>query len=89
MMISILLTIFLITISLEETLLQERKICLVKEEQTNNTSSLSYNLKNTLSLCAVKYILRGFYLLNTIILTGNQKAAQTTLIQSQILKFEG
>ena len=89
MKISILLTILLIIISLGVAFLIIGKLCLINEEQINDSVTIKYDLRNGLSHCAVKFVLRGLYLLNTITLSFAQKATQTTLIQLQNLKFEG
>ncbi|MFC4665801.1 hypothetical protein [Falsiporphyromonas endometrii] len=89
MEISILLTILLIIISLGGSFLQEGKICLVNEEQINDSVTIKYDLRNSLSHWAVKLVLRDLYLLNTVTLVVDQKATQSTSIQLQNLKFEG
>lgn len=89
MEISILLTLLLIVISLGRAFFQEGGVCLINEEQINASVTIKYNLKNGLSQCAVKFVMRGLYLLNIVTLNFSQKATQITLIQPQNLKFEG
>ncbi|MDO4672784.1 MAG: hypothetical protein Q4A76_07715 [Porphyromonadaceae bacterium] len=86
---SILLTVFLILILLEGLFFQEGKICLIGEKQIFVFSSISPHCKNGISEWAVKLILKGFCLLNVVILNGAKKATRITLIQPQNLKLEG
>lgn len=81
MEISILLTLLLMIILLGRLFFQAGKICLISEEQIYLDSCLSHR--------AVKFIMRGLYLLNTVALPCTQKVAQTTLIQLHNLKLEG
>ncbi|MFC4665907.1 hypothetical protein [Falsiporphyromonas endometrii] len=89
MEISILLTILLIFVSLGELFRQEGKICLVMESQINGFITVKHNLKNALFRWTGKFVFRGVYLLNTVILTDAQKAAQSILIQLQNHNFRG
>ncbi|MFC4665615.1 hypothetical protein [Falsiporphyromonas endometrii] len=89
MEISILLTILLMMISLGGVFFQGGKICLVNEQQINDSVTIKYDLNKALYLWAVKLVNREVYLLNTVTVSNAQKAAQTALIQPQNLKFEG
>ena len=89
MEISILLTILLVVISLGGLFLQEGKICLDDMQQIDDFVVIKYILKRPLYHWAVKLVMRGCYLLNTVALTDALKATQIALIQSQIYKFEG
>lgn len=89
MEISILLTILLIVLSLGGLFLLEGKICLIKEEQINDSVTIKYYLMNSLYKWAVKFEMKDLYMLNTVTFIGVQKAIQTKLIQPLNLKFEG
>ncbi|MFC4666270.1 hypothetical protein [Falsiporphyromonas endometrii] len=89
MEIILLLTFLLMIVLLGGSFLQEGKICLIDEEQINAPITIKYNLKNVLYDWAVKLVMRGDFLLNTVTCSNAQKATETTLIQLQIHKFEG
>ncbi|MFC4665678.1 hypothetical protein [Falsiporphyromonas endometrii] len=89
MEISILLTILLIFVSLGGLFLQEGKICLVMESQINGFITVKHNLKSALFRWTGKFVFRGVYLLNTVILMDVQKAAPSVLIQLQNHNFRG
>ena len=89
MEIIMLLTFLLMVVLLGGSFLQEGKICLIDEEQINDPITIKYNLKNVLYDWAVKLVMRGDCLLNTVTCSNALKATETTLIQLQILKFEG
>ena len=89
MEISILLTLLLIGILLGRNIFQAGKICLIEKEQINDSVTIKYNLPNTLSPGAVKFVLKGLYLLNIVANTNTQKTTQTTPIQLQNHKLEG
>ncbi|MFC4665291.1 hypothetical protein [Falsiporphyromonas endometrii] len=89
MMINILFTLLLIVLLLGGIFLLEGKICLIKEAEIGDFVIIKYDLMNGLSLWAVKLVLKGLYLLNTVILVSTPKATQTTLIQLQNLNFKG
>lgn len=84
-----LLTILLITLLLGGLHLQGGVVCLIESLQKGTSIYINYMLKNSLSQCAVKLVLRCLYMLNTVMLFDAQKATQTTLNQPQNLKFEG
>lgn len=87
MEISILFTILLMTISLGGDFFQVGVICFINREQINNP--ITIDLKNALGNWAVKLIMKGRCLLNTVTLADDLKAAQTILIQLQNIEFEG
>ncbi|MFC4665181.1 hypothetical protein [Falsiporphyromonas endometrii] len=89
MEISILLTILSMIVSLGGLFPQAGEICLVKPMQIRAFKSVKFNLRKILSQWAVKLVLRGLYLLNTVILIGTQKVAQSTIIQLQNHNFRG
>ncbi|MFC4665298.1 hypothetical protein [Falsiporphyromonas endometrii] len=89
MEISILLTILLTILSLGRAILREGKIWLTKEEQINDYIIIKYSLKKAIYQWAVKLMIRMACLLNIVTFIGSQKADQTTLIQTQNLKYEG
>lgn len=89
MEISVLLTIFLMIISLGGLFLQAGKICLIEESQINDASTIKQGRRNSLYGWAVKFIFRILYLLNTVITILFQKMDQTLLIKAQNLKHEG
>lgn len=89
MEILILLTILLIAIDLGGYFFQEATVCTIGLKQIATAVSVKSNHQNNLILWAVKLVLKGFYLLNTVTLNSTQKATQTALIQPQNLKFEG
>ncbi|MFC4666130.1 hypothetical protein [Falsiporphyromonas endometrii] len=89
MKISILLTILLIIISIGEAFFQEGGVCLIAGKHIDDFASVKFNLVNEMYQRAVKLVIRGYYLLNTVSLTNTLKTTQTRLIQLQNLKFEG
>lgn len=89
MIISILLTLLLTVISLGGLILQEGKICLIDARQKDLFSSINNNLKRNLNSWAVKLVMRGLGLLNTVMTAGVQKADQTTIIYTDIHTFRG
>lgn len=89
MEISILFTILLMTILLGGDFFQVGVICFINREQINNPITIKYDLKNALGNWAVKLIMKGRCLLNTVALADDLKAAQTILIQLQNIEFEG
>lgn len=89
MIISILLTLLLTVISLGGLILQEGKICLIDARQKDLFSSINNNLKRNLNPWAVKLVMRGLGLLNTVMTAGVQKADQTTIIYTDIHIFWG
>ena len=89
MKISVLFALIIIIISLGASLLQEGKICLLDLQQIDYFVDIKYNLKRSPCHWAVKLVMGGDYLLNTVTCSNALKATETTLIQLQIHKFEG
>lgn len=89
MKISILFTFLLLNLLLGALFPQEGKMCPFQLVQINAHSIIKYNLQNSLSQVAVKFIQRRLYMLNTIISISTQKATKTSLNQTENLKFQG
>lgn len=89
MEISILLTLFLIIISLGGTFRHGGRLCLVDKERMDAIIIPNSNLLNTSSLQAVKVLIRVLNLLNIVVLNLAPKGTQTIPIQTQNHKFEG
>ena len=89
MEIIMILTFLLMIVLLGGSFLQEGKICLLDMQQINDFVDMKYNLKRSPFHWAVKLVMRGDYLLNTVTYSNALKATETTLIQLQIHKFEG
>ena len=89
MEITIIFVILSIVIRLAEIHLQADKLCIHGSRENTNHSFCKNNLTNKPFECAVKFSIKLPYLLNTVTYSNAQKATQTTLIQLQILKFEG
>ncbi|MFC4665652.1 hypothetical protein [Falsiporphyromonas endometrii] len=85
----ILLTFLLIIVLLGGSFLQEGKICLVDLQQIDDFVAIKYTINRSPYHWAVKFVMRGCYLLNIVAYFNTQKATQTTLIQLQNLNFEG
>ena len=89
MEISILLTLLLMIISLGGLFRQADKICLIHRRQVDALLCIKQDLNKGPVTWAVKLVLRGLNLLNTITMSTDQKTTQTTLIQLQNHNFRG
>lgn len=83
------LIILLSIMQLGGSYLQGDIIYPIRKEKITTNSSIEKNTKHDPFECAVKFIRKRIYLLNTITLIDTQKDAQETLIQPQNYKFEG
>lgn len=89
MEIIILLTILFIITLLGGLFFQGGKVCLIVWEQMVASLIIKYNLKNALSIWAVKLVGNIFYLLNIVALVDALNSSDTTLIQPQNSIFVG
>ena len=89
MEIIIIFTILIIMLPLGGSQLQPGKLCLHKCLSLLIKANTKIRLTEDSFHWTVKLVVRELYLLNTVALTYDQKATQTTAIQPQNIKLEG